>query len=256
MGLIENATSGPRLSVKFGKICWRSEGPAEGFIPTEVENPSTGATDIQYLRLFDAIEGYVTKIRWYDRKDNEGRQYLGFVLEIEDGEQKFELDLREGKSPYRTFVRLAENIDFTRPVRFSAKKKDKEVSFFASQDDVPIKHKYTKDHMGDCPPPVLKKRMGKETLDWGDTEEWLCERVKAVVIPRVEEAARSRPAFKSPQAALTQRLTDDEDAYEFADEIHDHPQATIGVDTAARLSANARPPANRPPARGDDDIPF
>jgi len=212
MPLEERTQQAIRLEVKHGGICIESKEPLEGLTEIDVTNPSTGEVVKRYIKVFGAVSGYVTDLKWYSRSDNNGRQYLGFTLKLEDeAGDVFELNLPHGKQPFQKFLSFAENINYALPVKFSSWKKEKDVAFYASQYGENIKFKYTRDNPGDCPPAVLRKRLGKEEWDFADREEWLVDRLKTVVVPQIHELAKERGSIsKQDMASALHQVDADE----------------------------------------------
>ena len=109
-------------------------------------------------------------------------------------------------------MKLAENIDFSQPVEFSAwqdTKTDK-TAFNVKQGGKSVPQKYTQDDPGDCPPPVQSK-LGKWNFD--AQEEFLFDRMENVVIPMVNEAGNEMPqlAHAASAGSSTQSHAPEED---------------------------------------------
>lgn len=205
MGLEKGRTSTTRLGVKHFRIAIEADKPAPGFEAVEVENPQTKEKLTKYYNFFESVSGYIADIKWYDTKDKYKERFLGFVLVIVDEEgEEFELDLPFNRPPYRAFVKFAENIDYSKPVSLHAGKSNKDgkdtTTFFAKQDGNWIKHRYTIEHPGDCPPPE-DDGLGK--LDFRKQQVWLKRRIEEVLAPQIRRIAAEReaPAPRSEAAA-------------------------------------------------------
>lgn len=185
------------LAVKHNSLVRESKGPKEGFEEIEVENPRTKEKVKKYIERFSAVEGAVTKIEWYDTEQKYENRYQGWKIHIEANTESVVLDLPFASIPASRFMKLAENIDWTKDVEFRAWKDVKRdaTAFWVGQGNESVPQKYTADNPGDCPPPVQNAR-GKWNYD--GQMDWLFERMKDVVIPAVQAAnawrAEGKPA--------------------------------------------------------------
>lgn len=176
-------TNGLFLSVKRGALCLESKEPKEGF--ELVEGEVDGVQYAKYVKKFAGLDGRITKVEWYEREGDFGTM-RGLKLHIKDGGEHYFLDLPFEKRPYDYFTKVAENIDYTKPVEIVAwqDKKDHRVTAFAiKQDGKFVQWKYTRDDMGECPE-AKQLRTGKWSFD--EQREWLLERIINVVIPHVD----------------------------------------------------------------------
>lgn len=200
-GLQKKADSGVIfLTVKYNSLVRESKGPREGFEEIEVENPRTREKVKKYIERFSAVEGAVTKVEWYDTEQRYENRYQGWKIHIDANEDAVVLDLPFSSIPASRFMKLAENIDWTKPVEFRAWKDVKRdaTAFWVGQNNESVPQKYTADHPGECPPPVQNAR-GKWNYD--AQMDWLFERMKDVVIPAVEAANAWRADGKPPEEA-------------------------------------------------------
>lgn len=172
------------LSVKHGGLCLESKEPREGY--ELVEGEVNGTPYSKYIKKFAGLDGIITKIEWYERAGDYGT-FRGLKLRIVDGDETYFLDLPFEKRPYDYFTKVAENIDYSKPVEIVAwpdRQHEKQTAFAIKQDGTFIKWKYTKDDMGDCPP-AKQTRTGKWNFD--DQRDWLLDRLLTVVVPQVDE---------------------------------------------------------------------
>lgn len=181
------------LVVKHNSICEESKDPKEGFEPVEVFNPKTKETLTKYIDKWGSVTGYVNAIEYYDREHN-GTRFQGVKINIDD---EVLLDLAAKTPAYDTFCKLAENIDFTKQVTFSAglDKKNDRTSFFVKQEGEGVKWKYTKENPGDCPPWERD-----EDGEWDSRKQraFLKSRILEVVIPAASAAATARAGEFDP----------------------------------------------------------
>lgn len=179
--------TGEWLKVKHGALVKESKEPREGYEEIVVNNPKTNEDIIKFVEKFQALEGVITRIEWYDTEDQYSERYMGIKIKVvdqEDGTAYF-LDLPYGKRPYTIFTKVMENIEFQEPVEFNAwldRKTDK-TAFVVRQMGHPIPWKYTKDNLGECPAARALKPSG---WDFSAQNEYLYEILVNVIIPKVE----------------------------------------------------------------------
>jgi hypothetical protein len=189
-GLQERTSgNGIFLVVKHHGIVQESKNEREGFEPVDVKNPRTGITITKYIKRYSGVEAMVKKIEWYDNVYDD-RHYRGWKLFLDAAGTPCVLDIAFDSRQAGRFMKLAENLDFTKPVEFSAwhDKANDSTAFNVKQEGKSVPQKYTKDNPGKCPPPV-QKFGGK--WDYSDQEEFLYETMINVVIPKVAAVAGS-----------------------------------------------------------------
>lgn len=233
MGLKEKTENNTAyLLVKHHSLVLESKEPRDGYEPIEVTNPRTNEQIIKFIKRYAAVEGVIKRIEWYDTKDSYATRFMGIKIHIADNGEYFQLDLPFNSRPYDSFTKLAENIDYARPVEFSVwhDRKQDTTAFAVRQDGVPVKWKYTRDDMGECPQPTQDK-FGK--WDFSKQREWLYVRLMEVVIPAVDELNH----FDEP-----------EPEYSGADEREDDPPTELVEVIRAKAATVA--------GEKLDDIPF
>ena len=183
--------SGKFFVIKHNTICEESSKEQPGFKPVEVMNPSTGEVVHKFIKPYAALEAMVTRIEWRDTEDRYEQRYMSWKIHLDADGQKGVLEIPFESRTSSRFMKLAENIDFRRPVEFRAWKDQKTegTAFYVGQrvndDDeksISVPQKYTKENPGDCPVPV--KRLGGK-WNWDDQMEFLHERMMNVVVPRL-----------------------------------------------------------------------
>lgn len=181
------------LVVKHNTICEESKEAREGFEPVEVFNPKTKETLTKFIDKWGSVTGFVNSIDYYDREHN-GTRFQGIKINIDD---EVSLDLAAKTPAYDTFAKLAENIDFSKEVTFSAglDKKNERTSFFVKQDGEGVKWLYTKDNPGDCPP---WEKDDEGEWDSRKQRAFLKSRIIDVIIPAVEKATQERTGSFDP----------------------------------------------------------
>lgn len=189
------------ISVKHHGLVEESKREREGFQPVNIFVQRTGETITKFIRRYKAIEGFVKKIE-YRESEFEGVKFNSWKIHIIDDEGTLGiLDLLLNSNPGTRFMKLAENLDFSKPVEFSAwhDTKDDKTAFVVKQGGQSVPQKYTKDNPGDCPAPVPRGRAGK--LDFTDQEDFLYERMVNAVIPAVDRAEAARGVGGPPAVA-------------------------------------------------------
>lgn len=177
------------LKIKHGHICQESKVEKDGY--RKVEGfLQDGTPWKKWIRPYKAVSGYIDKIEPYDREHN-GRKFRGWDIVINDGDSEFHLDIPFESRVNSRWMKVAEMIDYSKPVRFSAwhDNKSDSTAFNVQQDGVSVPQKYTRENPGDMPEPI-QRSSGK--WDYGAQEDFLVERMKKFVIPNVELIAANR----------------------------------------------------------------
>lgn len=134
--------------------------------------------------FFDFFEGILVDI---NTKDSPYGKNWEFVFDA-DGE-KYTLQLSYSNSYAKNILKMIQNLDLSKPFKLTPKAEMVEgknkTSLFINQNDVAIKHSYTKDSPNGLPPMVEKKVKGQKV--WDDTEalEFLEEMVNTVIKPKL-----------------------------------------------------------------------
>jgi hypothetical protein len=220
MGLKEKTDNNTAyLLVKHHSLILESKEPREGYEEIEVTNPRTNELVTKYIKRYAAVEGLIRKIEWYDTKDNYQTRFMGIKIHLRDGGEYFQLDLPFNSRPYDSFTKMAENIDYNYPVEFSVwhDRKTDSTAFAVRQNGVPVKWKYTKDDMGDCPQPT-QDTFGK--WDFSKQREWLYHRLTDVVIPHVE----ALNSFDEPEPEYSDEVAEREAIQAESSSLPDDPR--------------------------------
>lgn len=192
----KSENTGKFFVVKHHSICEESGKEKPGFEPVEVMNPQTKEVSIKFIKRYQTLEAMVTKIDWRDTEDKYEQRYMSWKISLDTGNEKGVLEIPFLHRASSRFMKLAENIDFTRPVEFRAWRDTSgavdATAFYVGQREnesdeksVSVPQKYTKVNPGECPPPV--QRMGGK-WNFDDQMEFLHGRMLNVVIPKVAAA--------------------------------------------------------------------
>lgn len=195
-GLVEKGSDGIHLHIKHGGLVRESKHPQEGFSPIEVTNIRTGDVSTKYIKRYREVEANIKRIEWYD-KEYQGIPYQGWKLILDADGTPCTLDLPFESAVGSRFMKLAENLDFSQPVEFSAwKTPDEKTAFSVKQGGQNVPQKYTKENPGDCPAPV---QGFNKKWNFDAQKQFLHERMMNVVIPKlnalrnIEHAEKSEP---------------------------------------------------------------
>jgi hypothetical protein len=183
-GLQEANNDGIFLVIKHGGICQESKQPREGFSPIEVVNARSGDKTVKYIKRYKGVEALIKRIDWYDREFEDTR-FMGWKLILDADGTPCSLDLPFESRVGSRFMKLAENIDYSEPVEFSAwRGPDDKTAFAVKQRGENVPQKYTRDEPGDCPPPV---QGFNKKWNFDAQKQFLHERMVKVVIPKLQE---------------------------------------------------------------------
>lgn len=180
------------LKIKHGGIVQESKTEREGY--KKVEGEFDGKPYKKWIRLYKAVAGYINKVEKYDRESN-GRKFRGWNIFIDADGTDCVLDIPFDSRVNSRWMKIAESIDYSKPVRFSAwhDAKTDSMAFNAQQDGVSVPQKYTRENPGNMPEPT-QRASGK--WDYGAQEDFLTDRIIKFVIPAVELAAANRGESK------------------------------------------------------------
>lgn len=179
------------LAVKYQKLIQPLPEFEDGCSTIEVKDPTTGQSKTKYYRAFAGVEGMVSKLLWYEntiKSTNKTLRGYKLYLDVDDSDSPTGfttavLDLPVQSVVYNTFTKVAENIDPDKPLTISVwvNKEQKPVVSF-KQSGQPVKYKYTKDNMGDCPNGVRNEALG--TWNFDAQTIFLKNRIDTVVVPK------------------------------------------------------------------------
>lgn len=227
------------LEVKHYSL-WRGlKKKVDGCDEVDANNPSTGQTVRKYGYKYRSVSGRAVKLVKYDTEQKYSKRYFGFKLHLMDEGGTFVIDMPYQSQILRRFLRLARNIDWTKPFSitiFKGKKKEgagvEETGIWFEQSGETVKSYYTLEHPHGMP--AATQDPDTHEWDFKAQHRWLVERLKSETIHDIETAAaRMAPPIES--AANT-------------DDFNDAIEPTEGPDTS-----------NMPPCPDgitDDDLPF
>ena len=185
------------FAIKHGSIVRESKTPQEGFEKIEITDRRTGEKFTKYIQRYDTIEALVTKIEWYDTEQRFTKRYQGWKLFLNANGKRGVLDLPIQSRTTGRFMKLAENLDFTKPVEFRAwhDSKSDATAIFVGQNGESVPQKYTRDDPNGMPEPTQDF---KKNWDYSKQEEFLYKRMIEVVIPKVNASQPEQPEQDEP----------------------------------------------------------
>lgn len=198
-------TSGIYLSVFDGSICQKSKTPVDGWEgPIKTQNPQTKEDVLTYCYRYDSVVARIIDVQKYQKTFDSGGKSSGFNITLLAGDKKATLQLTWIEPTLKRFLKVARNIDFTKPVRISvfpitkpSGKKSSAVSF--KQGDGPDPQQWEKveefynAQSEDMPQPTQDDMDG--SWDYKPQERFLGVRFAEDVLPKIKEIAAQYPQY-------------------------------------------------------------
>lgn len=120
------------------------------------------------IDLFDSVEGVITSAEFKDDEYN-GTSFRKISLVLQDGEERYILQVRCDSGYYRGLTNSIANADISKPVKLVASSKEvngkPQTTIFVSQSGQALKWKWTKDNPGNLPALESVKLKGKTVYD-------------------------------------------------------------------------------------------
>jgi chaperonin GroEL (HSP60 family) len=135
--------------------------------------------------FYDTLSGIITDID--TKEDDYGKRWM---VTLEEGENKYILQMNFSSSYSSAFLKTLPNVDFTKPVILApkmTKEGDKtNVTLFVIQDGHALKRFYTKENPNGLPEMTQKKIKGKLTWDDSEMMEYLEKMVRETILPKLK----------------------------------------------------------------------
>lgn len=185
------------LAAKHFCLWQELKQPREGSVSVEVTNPETKQVITKHGFRNKTVEGRAVKMEPYKR-EHAGKKYIGYKLHLQDGPDLFVLDFPYESIFLRNFLKVAPNVDWTKPLSISVfKGKDDDgepqQSYWFRQkvgdDYQTLKWAFTREHPNGQPEPVKNARTDK--WDFSTQQEWLVDKLDNETIPAIMEAAKT-----------------------------------------------------------------
>lgn len=175
---------------------WREiKEHVEGCETITVNNPKTNQKITKYGYKFHDVEGRAAKLEKYDRQ-HDGTRYFGFKLTLTDAGERYVIDMPYQSQILRRFLRVAPNIDWSRPLFIAAFKSKKEktsdpdkTAIWFKQDNQTVPAYYSRETPNGMPAAKQDPHTGE--WDFRAQHQWLVEKLKTETIPRIEAAAKT-----------------------------------------------------------------
>lgn len=183
---VGNNSTAQFFSITNGKICMQVKSATA--LSVERTNKNGKLVNEEF---YDFMEGTIVGIKTKDHPDY-GKFWM---IDIEDGRDRYTLQLKYSSGYASAFLRILPNIDLEKPVRIVPKMTEegdkKKASLFVMQDGAPLKHFFTKDNPNGLPQMKKIKVKGKETWDDSDMMEFLEKMVFTDIVPKLAHGASS-----------------------------------------------------------------
>ncbi len=181
------------LQAKHYSLWQELKQPVEGSEAVEVKNPKTDVISIKHGFKFNTVTGLVTGLVKYDTEKKYPTRYFGFKLHLQDGMDKYVLDMPYQSQLLRRFLRAAPNMHWVAPLSitiFKGKKQNggEEMGVWFQQQGETVKAYFTRENPRGMPAAIFHK--DTDEWDFRDQHRWLIERLKTETIPDIEEAAK------------------------------------------------------------------
>ena len=220
-GLEERNSDGNTIFLKIRSqgICQESKEERAGYQHISGTVAATGKKWEKWIKPYKGVEAMVTKIEWYER-EFDGKRLIGWTLYLNANGTNCTLDMPFDHRTTGRFMKLAENIDFRKPVYFTAwKDKDDKIAFNVKQGGVTVPQKYTRAEPNGLPEPTQDFK-GK--WDYSAQEKYLHDVMIDTVIPTVQAAAAISTIAKGQSDGLREEDVAPEDRQP-ASELDDIP---------------------------------
>jgi len=190
-GLIsEQKTNRIYLQILDGSLVQKSKIEKEGYEVFKSIDPKKKETHVSWIKRYNGIEAFIDSVEWYSSFLPDGTNLAGWKVFFNADGQNVSLQLPITSVAASRFMKLAENIDYSKPVTVKVWKDPNErTAFLVSQDSQTVKQKYTKDNPNGLPEP---KQRATGKWDYQDQMDFLVEVMNDVVIPRIDAAAYAR----------------------------------------------------------------
>lgn len=193
-----------RADIKYGGITFISRDPRPGYIPYQT---SSGKT--VYLDRYESIEGYIDNMEFFHIKLTTGGFVSGLDINFNDyADDNIILRVYQSSRAFDAVLKSMFNVDFTLPVKLCVwtPKNKTHMAVTLYQNNVAVKHRFTKDNLEDAPPAVVNPITG--ALDFTAHTQFILDKFTKEVIPKVKTIAAERKQVKAlssqPQQLVNQ----------------------------------------------------
>jgi hypothetical protein len=217
MGLTKQSESkAVYLAIKDYSIWRELKQRVDGCEEITVTNPKTKEVLTKYGYHYRDLEGYVVKLEKYDTAAKFTTRYFGFKLHLIEGADTFVLDLPYTSQVLRRLLRIAPNVDWSRPLQLTVfrgkkgKKGDDETGIWFRQGGATVKSFYTRETPNGMPAAVQDPHT--QEWDFRAQHRWLVDQLINKTAPEIlaiaKDAARPAPAPVTSDAAEPDRAED------------------------------------------------
>jgi hypothetical protein len=223
----QSETNAMHLSIKDWSLWQEIKNKAEGCETIKVTNPEDKTVLDKYGYKYESLVGRVVHLAEYKR-EWKGKVFSGFKLHVQDGADKFILDMPYTSRILRNFLHTCPNMNWSKPLSIRAfkGKNDKgepEQAIWFQQDEQTVKFYFTKDNPHGMPAPKQHPRTQK--WDFSEQQEWLIERMMNDTAPAIAAAAaKFAPPIAKADESIQEPDPDDEGIHEEAPEPPTQPR--------------------------------
>lgn len=182
MGL-DNRADSKFITILQGKFCIRAKENEQGAVQR-----TNKLGKVVWEKFYDKFTGKLTSV-----KVSDGTYGKSWNFGFKDGNDSYTLQLSYSNSFATAFLKMLPNIDLSKPMTLSPsvkKEGDKtRSSLFVNQDNVAVKHAYTKENPNGLPP--MEEITIKGQKQWDDTKriEFLHAMVVKDIIPKLGQTS-------------------------------------------------------------------
>lgn len=192
MGL-ENRAEGKYITIYNGKFCQRVDRGTEGGVERINKLGNT-----VFEKFYDKFTAKLVSI-----KINDGTYGKSWHFGFRDKGDLYILQLNYSNNFAQNLLKMLPNLDLSKEMTITPQVKEvdgkNKSSLFINQDNVSIKHAYTKDNPNGLPPMIEKIVKGQKIWDDTDRLEFLQKMVETEIIPKLEKIAPT-PEYDLPSS--------------------------------------------------------
>ena len=178
MGL-DNREGGKYITILGGKFCQRVSEDTAGAVQR-----TNKLGKVVWEKFYDSFTGKLVNIRTTD-----GAYGKSWMFDFQDQKEIYHLQLSYSNSFATAFLKMLPNVNLEKEMKVSPSVKEVDgknrSSLFINQDNVAIKHAFTKDNPNGMPD--MKQVKVKGNLVWDDTDRmaFLYDMVQTKILPKL-----------------------------------------------------------------------
>jgi len=197
------------LSVRSGKIAMSATEENHDYVET---NSSSGKK--YYYTLHGNVNGYIEGVKLFT-KEMQDYTAKTLMIHIKNGSSNFSLNMNANSGIASAFYHCMQNIDFSKPVQFSAsidKKNPKRNKLWIRQDDQLVNYFYTREEPKDLPQAerialadgTFLQENGRDKLDFSKQMSFLWNIIETELKEQINAAKTARNSVAAAQNSALQ----------------------------------------------------